>query len=111
MPRSLAGFSATNMRAVFFAFPPPPPPPVNAITLSTAGSRRMISTTSTSFWRIAWKEMSCDATIVPVSRPASCCGKKPFGTIAKSATFSPTVASVTSSIVRGWASAQPSVRS
>jgi hypothetical protein len=99
------------MRAVFLALPPPPPPPVNAITLSTAASARMISTTSVSFWRIAWKEMSWDASTVPVNRPASCCGKKPFGTTTKRATLSATVARVTTSIVRGWASAHASVRS
>jgi len=71
----------------------------------------MTSTTCRSFSRIAWNEMSCDATIEPVSRPASCCGKKPFGTTVKSQTFKPTVAIVATSIVRGWRSAQPSVRS
>ena len=29
---------------------------------------------------MAWKDVSWSAWIEPVSRPASCCGKKPFGT-------------------------------
>ena len=69
------------MRAVFTVAPPPPPPPVKPITLSTAGSSAMSSTTAVSFCCIAWNEMSCAAWMVPVSRPVSCCGKKPLGTM------------------------------
>jgi hypothetical protein len=29
-----------------------------------------------------WKEVCWSAWIEPVSRPESCCGKKPFGTFA-----------------------------
>jgi hypothetical protein len=57
------------------------PPPVKATTVSTAGSRRTISTKLATFTRIAWKEMLWSAWIIPDSRPTSCCGKKPLGTM------------------------------
>ena len=57
------------------------PPPVKPITFSTAGSWRTISTKSASFFRIAWNEMLWSAWMYPTSRPVSCCGKKPLGTM------------------------------
>ena len=56
------------------------PPPVNPTTLSTAGSCCTMSTNAASFSLMAGKEMSCAPTMEPVSRPVSCCGKKPLGT-------------------------------
>ncbi len=57
----------------------PPAPPVNATTLSMAGSFISVFTNCVSFPSIAWNEMLWSATIEPVSRPVSCCGKNPFG--------------------------------
>ena len=37
---------------------------------------------------IAWNEMLWSAWMPPIIRPVSCCGKKPFGTITYSTTFS-----------------------
>ena len=58
-----------------------PPPPVNATTASTAGSCMTAFTNRVVFSRMAWNEMFCRAWIMPVSRPVSCSGKKPLGTI------------------------------
>ena len=72
-----------NNRATFVATPPGPlEPPVNPMTLPTAGSSVMTPTTACSLCCIAWNDVSCAAWMAPVSRPLSCCGKNPFGTIA-----------------------------
>ena len=63
--------------------PPPPPPPVKPTTLCTAGSCCTMSHESAQLLLIAWNEMLWSACRPPISRPVSCCGKKPFGTIAK----------------------------
>ena len=56
-------------------------PPVKAVTLCTAGSRWTIPASRIRRCCIAWKELDWSATIEPFSRPVSCWGKKPFGTI------------------------------
>ena len=79
MLRSLSGFNVTNIEPEFRE--PNPPPPVNPMTVSTAGSARTMSMKVASFCCIAWKEMLWSARMKPISRPVSCCGKKPLGTI------------------------------
>ena len=63
-----------------------------------------------SFFSIAWKEMLWSACIPPIIRPVSCCGKKPFGMITISATFSPMVTSSTRITSNEWRSDQARVR-
>jgi hypothetical protein len=58
------------------------PPPTKPFVLSMSGSRRTMSLNCASLTCIAWNEVSWSAWIVPVRRPASCCGKNPFGTFA-----------------------------
>ena len=57
----------------------PKPPPVTAVTVSTAESARTVRTIWSIFSCIAWKEVVWSARMKPISRPVSCCGKKPFG--------------------------------
>ena len=66
--------SDTNMRPELL-------PPVKAVTFSTSGSRCTMPASFTSRCCMAWKELDWSATIEPFSRPVSCCGKKPLGTI------------------------------
>jgi hypothetical protein len=74
--RSSTGLSWMNIRAVLRA-----PPPPNARTLSTAGSFWMIATYCFSLSASGPKETSWAACSEPMSRPVSCWGKKPLGTI------------------------------
>ena len=74
MPRSLSGLSETNIVPELRD-----PPPVTAVTSSTAGSARTISTSRPIFCCIDWNELDWSPRIPPISRPVSCCGKKPFG--------------------------------
>ena len=74
--RSLSGFRVAKMKPELVC-----PPPVNPATLSMAGSERTISTNCRNFRRIAWKEMLWSARMPPISRPVSCCGKKPLGIV------------------------------
>ncbi len=85
------------MRPVFEV----PPPPANPTTVSTAGSLRTMSTNCCILALSAAKEMSCSACTDPPTRPVSCCGKKPLGTITYKYTLSTAVPSVTAS-VSGW---------
>ena len=84
-------------------------PPVKPTTLATAGSCWMMSTNCRSFWLIAWNEMLWSPTIPPISRPVSCCGKKPFGIMTNRATLSAIVPAQDTSTSRAWRSAQSSV--
>ena len=70
-----------------------------------------MSISCVSFCCIAWNEMLWSACNPPIIRPVSCCGKKPFGTITYSTTFSPTVTSSTSITNAPWRSDQARVRS
>lgn len=54
--------------------------PMNDPTVATAGSARTIDATFCCSRVIASKEMSCEASVVPIMIPVSCCGKNPFGT-------------------------------
>ena len=56
-------------------------PPTNAMLLLTAGSDMTISLNWRCFTRIASNDTSWDAWIDPLSRPVSCCGKNPLGTL------------------------------
>jgi hypothetical protein len=78
-PRCLSGFSEMNMFAELRA--PKPPPPMKPVTFSTAGSAMMMSITSVSLSRVALKELDWSARICALTRPVSCVGKKPLGTI------------------------------
>ncbi len=60
-----------------------------------------VSTNAASFFCMAWKDVSWSAWMVPVNRPESCCGKKPFGTFAYRKIVAAMVARVTMS-VNGW---------
>ena len=73
-PRSFSGFSTTNIVPELRE-----PPPVTAVSVSTAGSERTISTRRVIFCCIAWNELDWSPRIQPIRRPVSCCGKKPFG--------------------------------
>ena len=57
------------------------PPPAKAVTERTAGSSSVICASWRCLSRMAGKLMSCAAMVWPPSRPVSCCGKKPLGTI------------------------------
>ena len=59
------------------------PPPVKPTTLATAGSFIRMPTNWVIFLLISWKEMLWSARMPPISRPWSCCGKKPLGTMVK----------------------------
>ena len=59
---------------------------------------------------IVWNDASWSASSVPVSRPVSCCGKNPLGTIVYSHTVSAIVAKLTAIVSRGWASTTRSRR-
>ncbi len=48
--------------------------------------------------RIAVEEMSWEASENPASRPVSCCGKRPLGTMIANQTVTPKVASVSTSM-------------
>ena len=74
LARSFSGLSETNIVPELRE-----PPPVTAVTVSTAGSARTISTSRLIFCCIAWNELDWSARIQPIRRPVSCCGKKPFG--------------------------------
>ena len=74
MLRSASGFSETNMKPELVW-----PPPVNPTAVSTAGSCLRMLTNCVSFCCISWNEMLWSAWMMPISRPVSCCGKKPFG--------------------------------
>src|SRR4030088_485525 len=67
-----------NMRPLFETLPEPP---MNIPTCSTAGSFSTISPSACWCFIMAAGEASCPASDMPVSRPISCCGKKPFGMI------------------------------
>ena len=60
--------------------PPARAPPVKPTTVSTAGSRLMMSTSWRSLSCMAWNEMLWSARMPPLIWPVSCCGKKPLGT-------------------------------
>jgi len=51
------------------------------------------------------------ASVMPIKRPVSSCGKNPFGTRTVRSAVKPTVASVTRSVVRWCASTQTRPRS
>ncbi len=108
--RSAFGLSSISMRPVL-RVELVPSTPMKDDRLATSGSS---STTSASAcWRcaMAWNETDCGASLMPWIRPASCSGKKPFGTATYSATVSASVATVASSI-SGWRfSTQVRVRS
>ncbi|MCY1233991.1 hypothetical protein D9M72_465580 [compost metagenome] len=71
-------------------------PPVKPVTFSTAGSDCTILIKLSSLPRMAWNDVAWSARIKPISRPVSCCGKKPLGTITYRYTFSAMVAISTS---------------
>ena len=75
--RSSIDLSETNTRPVFVVFWLPP---MKATTSVTAGSAFTMLTKSAIYMRVAGEEMSCSAWMLPMSRPVSCCGKKPLGT-------------------------------
>ena len=66
--------------------------------------------TASSFCSIAWNEMLWSAWMPPIMRPVSCCGKKPFGMIMNSQTFSTIVAKQKQHDEPLWRSAHASVR-
>ena len=101
---------ATNIDPVLLA-DPPGPPPMNATTWSTSGSALTTATARSCRSRIAGNAMSCGASVKPISMPVSCCGKRPFGTLMKRKTVSPTVTAVTASVRPRCASTQVSARS
>ncbi len=86
------------------------PPPVNAITFSTAGSSLTTLARRATRPAIACDEVDWSARIEPVSRPVSCCGKKPLGTRPYRFMVTAMVASVTASMIQWWSSAQVSER-
>ena len=71
-----SGFSATNMRAGLRE----PPPPVKPSTVATAGigahdvDELLRASAASPGTRCVWS-----ARMLPIRRPVSCCGKKPFG--------------------------------
>ncbi len=73
--RSVRGLSDMNTKPELVC-----PPPVKPTTLSTAGSLRTIAMNCVSFCCIDWNEMLWSAWMPPMTRPVSCCGKKPLGT-------------------------------
>ena len=99
-----------NMRPWLMVLPPPPLPPVDADIVSIAGSACTIFTICSRIASIAWNEVSWSARIVPCMRPLSCCGKNPLGTLMNRYTFSPIVATSTSSVIAGCRSTRVSVR-
>ena len=80
------------------------PPPVKPTTVSTAGSLPTIATKASSLPCIDWNELLWSARSPPVTRPVSCWGKKPLGTIVYRYTFSPMVVNRMSSISQAWSS-------
>ena len=67
----------TFKRSMFPVFPKLGPKLVT--TLSTAGSLRIVRSTSVSRLIIFWGETSCEASAMPVIRSMSWIGKKPLG--------------------------------
>ena len=61
--------------------------------------------------RMDWKLVDWSACTMPIIAPVSCCGKKPFGTITKSATFKATVANRMTTTSSARSSDQASVGS
>ena len=59
---------------------------------------------------MSWNEMLWSPWIMPLMRPVSVCGKRPFGMSMMSATLSAMVAKSASMTSRGWRSALPSER-
>ena len=53
---------------------------MNEPSVATAGSASTISRDLCCSFAIAAKEMSCEASVVPMITPVSCCGKNPSGT-------------------------------
>ena len=70
---------------------PPLPDPVEPTTSCTAGSACTIAIICVNFLLISWNEMPWSACRLPIMRPVSSSGKKPFGMIVISHTFSATV--------------------
>jgi hypothetical protein len=74
--RSSRGLSVMYMRPELSAWPLPPS---DMPTVATAGSAWTMAPTFSCSACIAENEMSCDASVTPIMKPVSCCGKKPFG--------------------------------
>ena len=73
--RSSRGFRVMKKRPLFSAKPPKP----SAIaTVATAGSACTILPSSSWCRFMSMKEMSCEASDVPVIRPMSCCREEAF---------------------------------
>ena len=109
--RADRGFNKTYTEPVLVCEPPPPlPAPVYPATLCTAGSAwtMFINWTSLSF--ISWNEMLWSATIPPVIRPVSSCGKKPLGITVNKSTLSNIVINNPTITSRPCSSDQASVR-
>ncbi len=82
-----------------------PRPPVKPATVETSGSASTTFDTSTSFCCMFWNEMLCSPSMVPISRPLSCDGKKVLGIRATSSTVSTMVSGSVSTTSRRWRSA------
>ncbi len=98
--RSSLGLRDRNTRPVLVM----PPPPTWAMTCSTPGSPWTMSERARMRPRMAWKEVSWSAWIMPFMRPPSCWGKKPLGTTMNRATVVTTVPRATRSTGNWWRS-------
>ena len=58
-------------------------PPIDIAIVSTPGSAWTILPSASWSSTIFEKDTSCGPSEIPVMRPVSCCGKKPFGMMAK----------------------------
>ena len=58
-----------------------PPAPIAIAIVATAGSLATMAPSASCLRIMSANEMSWAASEVPVMKPVSCCGKKPFGMI------------------------------
>ena len=104
--RSPRGFSSTNIRPLFNAFPP-----TMDATLATCGDARKIFSTCCCNAVMASNEMSCRASVETESCPMSSCGNSPLGVIMSNHAVPTSVAPKTTSIHGLWRRLICSVRS
>ena len=76
---SASGFNVMNIRPLF-TVELPAPAPMNEPSVATPGSASTMRAICCCNFSIAENEMSCDASVAPMIKPVSCCGKNPFGT-------------------------------
>ena len=106
--RSSCGFSPMKKRAVLSVLPLPEPKKVPKPAMSGSFDSTVATSRCSRF--ISCGETSCAASMMPLIRPVSCVGKKPFGIATNSTPVSAMVAKNVIRVTKRWRSTRSSPR-